>query len=117
MLTGREVDTVEDAKRAAKEIINMGASAVVVKGGHLDGPATDVLYDGRRFQIFSSPRIESKNTHGTGCTFASAIAANMAKGKLLEESITLSKEYINSAIREARQVGSGHGPLNHFFMI
>lgn len=117
VLTGREVDTVEDAKRAAKEIINMGASAVVVKGGHLDGPATDVLYDGRRFQIFSSPRIESKNTHGTGCTFASAIAANMAKGKLLEESITLSKEYINSAIREARQVGSGHGPLNHFFMI
>ena len=79
-LTGLKIKTGEDVRRAAEAMVRLGARAVVVKGGHREGPATDLFYDGARFQEFSSPRIDTVNTHGTGCTFASAVAAGLAKG-------------------------------------
>ena len=94
--------------------------SVVVKGGHLDGPPVDLLYDGRDFIVFPGERIDTRNTHGTGCTFASAIAAGLAKEKSLTEAIADAKEYVTEAIRHADlmgQVGQGHGPLNHFWRL
>ena len=88
-LLGREIDTFEDARDAARELVEMGAKAAVVKGGHLSGPPTDILYDGQEFRAFTSPRIETTSTHGTGCTFASAVAAGLAGGKSLRESVSL----------------------------
>ena len=88
---------------------------MVIKGGHLDGPATDVLYDGYSFDEFTSPRIPSTNTHGTGCTFASAITAGVAKNLTLLEAVAQAKEFVTEAIRSSYDIGSGHGPLNHFY--
>ncbi len=116
-LLGREIDTFEDARDAARELVEMGAKAAVVKGGHLSGPPTDILYDGQEFRAFTSPRIETTSTHGTGCTFASAVAAGLAGGKSLRESVSLAKKYVTSAIRHASPIGRGHGPLNHFHML
>ena len=95
----------------------MGAKAAIVKGGHLEGPPTDILYDGNEFRAFTAQRIDSTSTHGTGCTFASAIAANLAKGMSLREAVTQAKRYVTSAIRNAKPIGHGHGPLNHFYML
>ena len=118
VLTGIKVQTPEDARRAAKEIVGMGAGSVVVKGGHLsDAEATDTFYDGNEFREFRAPRIGTKNTHGTGCTFASAIAAGLAKGLGLEEAVGRAKEYVTEAIRANLEIGAGHGPLNHFYML
>ena len=102
---------------AARELVRMGAKAAVVKGGHLPGPPTDILYDGTEFRAFTAQRIESTNTHGTGCTFASAIAANLAKGMSLRDAVSEAKKFVTSAIRNAVPLGHGHGPLNHFFML
>ena len=113
-----EINSQEDAHEAARKITGMGARSVVVKGGHLAGPPVDLLYDGRNFTEFPGERIETRNTHGTGCTFASAIAAGLAKGKPLTEAIADAKEYVTGAIRHADslgQVGQGHGPLSHFW--
>ena len=88
---------------------------MVVKGGHREGPATDLFYDGARFQEFSAPRIDTVNTHGTGCTFASAVAAGLAKGLEVVESVELAKDYVTEAIRRSFPVGRGHGPLHHFY--
>jgi hydroxymethylpyrimidine/phosphomethylpyrimidine kinase len=79
-LTGLTISTDDDVRKAAKEIVAMGAASVAVKGGHREGPATDVYYDGSSFREFTSPRFETVNTHGTGYTFASAVAAGLAKG-------------------------------------
>ena len=92
----------------------MGSRSVVVKGGHLQGDAVDVFYDGNEFREFSSPRVDTTSTHGTGCTFASAIAAGLAKGMGVEEAVGQAKTYVTEAIRRAFPIGSGHGPLNHF---
>lgn len=118
LLTGINVQTLEQARRAAKEIVGMGARSVVVKGGHLaNASATDTFYDGSKFQEFRAPRIETKNTHGTGCTFASAIAAGLAKGLALEKALGQAKEYVTKAIQASLDIGTGHGPLNHFYML
>lgn len=117
VLVNRPVENLDDARWAAKELVIMGAKAAVVKGGHLDGPPTDILYDGNEFRAFTAQRIESTSTHGTGCTFASAIAANLAKGLPLREAVPAAKRYITNAIRNAAAVGHGHGPLNHFYML
>jgi hydroxymethylpyrimidine/phosphomethylpyrimidine kinase len=87
---------------------------VLVKGGHLKDSATDLLYDGRAFTRFPAPRIDSPNTHGTGCTYSSAIAAGLARGRPLVAAIGEAKAYVTAAIREGFQVGRGVGALRHF---
>ena len=115
VLTGRAVETLDDARTAAGELVAMGAKCAVVKGGHLPGPATDVMYDGKEFRAFTSPRIDSTSTHGTGCTFAAAIAASLARGETLRDAVSQAKTYVTATIRHAFPMGKGHGPLNHFF--
>lgn len=117
-LTGIEISNLEDSSNAAKMIVNMGAASVIVKGGHLvDNEAIDLFYDGKNFRKFRSPRIETKNTHGTGCTFSSAIAAGLARGLKLTDAIGGAKEYVTEAIRTNLNIGHGHGPLNHFYRL
>ena len=114
VLVGHSVESREDARRAAHDIVDMGARSVVVKGGHLQGDAVDVFYDGRQFRELSSARVETTSTHGTGCTFASAVTAGLAQGMGVEDAVVRAKEYVTEAIRNAIPVGAGHGPLNHF---
>ena len=114
-LTGRSIVTDDDVREAARAIVGMGAASVVVKGGHRDGPATDLYYDGSSFREFTAARIETANTHGTGCTFASAVAAGLAQGLTPEDAVGRAKEYVTEAIRRSFPIGQGHGPLNHFF--
>ena len=116
-LTGLSIVTDEDVREAARAIVGMGATSVVVKGGHREGPATDVYYDGSDFEIFTSPRIETVNTHGTGCTFASAVAAGLAKGLQTKDAVGLAKEFVTEAIRRSFPIGQGHGPLHHFYKL
>ncbi len=115
VLTGVKIVSDDDMRRAAESIVGMGCGSVVVKGGHRDGPATDLFYDGDRFQEFTAPRIDTKNTHGTGCTFASAVAAGLAKGLPLLEAVAQAKEFVTGAIGRSFPIGRGHGPLNHFY--
>ncbi len=114
-LTGLSIISDDDVKKAAREIVAMGATSVVVKGGHRDGPATDLYFNGHNFREFTSPRFDTVNTHGTGCTFASAVAAGLAKGLQTEEAVGLAKEFVTEAIRRSFPIGQGHGPLNHFY--
>ena len=116
-LAGREVRTVADAREAAQAIAAFGPAAVLVKGGHLDGEAdaVDVLFTDGRFVEVRSPRIDTPNTHGTGCTYASAIAALLARGEALEAAVRSAKRYLTEAIRQAPDLGSGHGPVRHFW--
>jgi hydroxymethylpyrimidine/phosphomethylpyrimidine kinase len=117
VLTGLKITSLDDMRLAAEKIIEMDARGVVVKGGHLAGPATDLFYDGSRFQEFTAPRIDTKNTHGTGCTFASAIAAGLARRLSVIDSVAQAKEYVTEAIRRSFPIGQGHGPLNHFYKL
>jgi hydroxymethylpyrimidine/phosphomethylpyrimidine kinase len=117
VLTGMTITTSADVRRAAEAVVAMGAASVVVKGGHLEGPATDLFYDGSRFQEFTAERIDTVNTHGTGCTFASAVAAGLATGMNTVEAVGQAKEYVTEAIRRSFAVGAGHGPLNHFYKL
>jgi hydroxymethylpyrimidine/phosphomethylpyrimidine kinase len=113
-LTGMALRTSEDIEESARRIVAMGAKSVVIKGGHRAGPAVDLYYDGKKFIAFHAPRIRTKNTHGTGCTFSAAIAAYLARGEKVERAVDLSKKYITAAITKAFAVGSGHGPVHHF---
>ena len=113
-LAGMRIESTEDARRAAEKILATGAKAVVVKGGHLPGNPVDLFYDGVEYREFEAPRIETRNTHGTGCTFASAIAAGLASGADVVEAVGAAKEYVTGALRSSFNVGQGHGPLNHF---
>ncbi len=115
-LTGIPVKGLEDQKRAAKEIAELGARAVVVKGGHVDGPvARDVLYFNGDYIVLESERIQTKNTHGTGCTFASAIAAHLAHGTEIVQAVRKAKEFVTDAIRYGLDLGKGSGPVNPFW--
>lgn len=115
-ITGYKIHNIDDMKTAAIDILKLGAKKVVVKGGHLgNDQATDILYDGREFNKLQSRRVDTINTHGTGCTFSSAIAANIAIGKPFFEAVTLAKAYITGAIEHALSIGKGHGPTHHFF--
>src|SRR5208337_2144986 len=116
-LTGREIKTLAQMKEAARAIHDLGPKNVVVKGGHLEDVAADLLYDGREFTEFHSERIDTKDTHGTGCAFASAIAANLAHKKTVLESVTAAKDFITAAIRGGLRIGSGHGPANPMAML
>lgn len=113
-LSGIEVRDAASARRAARAIRGLGPRWVLVKGGHLDGPVCeDLLYDGRRFTAFRSPRVATRNTHGTGCTLSAAIAAGLALGLPPEKAAAGAVEYVAGAIRHALPLGGGHGPLNH----
>ena len=114
-LTGLKIQTDEDIREAARRIVDMGAGAVVVKGGHREGPATDLFYDGNGFTEFSAERFDTVNTHGTGCTFASAAAAGLAQGKTVLDAVAQAKEYVTEAIRNSYPLGRGHGPVHHFY--
>ena len=116
-LTETKIDSDAGMRRAAEKIVRMGARTVVVKGGHREGPATDLFYDGSGFREFSAPRIDTANTHGTGCTFASAVAAGLARGMDVADSVALAKDYVTEAIRRSFPIGRGHGPLNHFYKL
>ena len=114
-LTGLSITGGEGITEAARRIAGMGARAVVIKGGHRDGPATDLYYDGSTFREFTARRFDTPNTHGTGCTFASAVAAGLAQGLDAEDAVEQAKEFVTEAIRASFQIGGGHGPLNHFW--
>ncbi len=114
-LTGLRASKVQEIKRAAEKILAMGARSVIIKGGHRRGPATDIFYDGKKFREISAARIHTRHTHGTGCTFSAAIAANLAKGEKLEEAVIDAKRYITRAIRRGFAIGSGHSPVHHFY--
>jgi len=113
-LGGIPIGSREDMEEAARKIGKLGPRHVLVKGGHLKGEAVDILFDGREFTAFSVPRIESANTHGTGCTFSAAIAAGLAQGRPLTEAVREAKAYVTRAIREGFSAGRGVGALRHF---
>lgn len=119
LLTGNKIDGPDSMKTAAEELLSFGSKAVLVKGGHLTGPVLYNIYADQlgETRTFSYPYILSLNTHGTGCTLASAIAANIARGESLQDAIAAAGNYINTAIKEGSNVttGKGCGPLNHFF--
>ena len=114
-ITGMKIETVEDMKQAGKKMLELGPKYVLVKGGHLDGDAIDVLMGEDVFEIFTCPRIDKKNTHGTGCTISSAITAHLALGYDIKEAVRLSKKYITEAIENSFDIGHGVGPVNHFY--
>lgn len=111
------VRTEADMRDAARALHDMGPEAVLVKGGHLAATddAVDILFDGTTFHAVRAPRIDTPHTHGTGCTYASAIAAHLAHGRPLPEAVQHAKAYVTGAIDAALPIGSGHGPTNHFF--
>lgn len=109
------IKTKEDMCEACKELIKLGCKNVLLKGGHLDGEAIDVLFNGEEFHYYTSERIHTKNTHGTGCTLSSTITANLAGGLSMEEAISEAKRYITVAIKHSLDIGKGVGPTNHFY--
>ena len=113
-LAGIPVTERSDMEEAARRIHALGPRYVLVKGGHLKGDAVDLLWNGRAFTEFSAPRVDSPNTHGTGCTFSAAIAAGLARGQALGDSIRSAKAYVTRAIREGFKAGHGVGQLRHF---
>lgn len=117
ILTSYKIENPSDMKKAAEKIIKFGCGAVLLKGGHLanEFPALDIYFDGDSYQEFETERINTKNTHGTGCTYSAAICANLAKGMDLLDSVKASKEYVTGAIHDSFKIGGGNGPLNHFW--
>jgi hydroxymethylpyrimidine/phosphomethylpyrimidine kinase len=113
VLTGVEVRDLDGMHRAARSLSKMGAKAVLVKGGHLEGDAVDLLYAAGATREFRAPRIETRHTHGTGCTYSAAITAGLALGASLEEAVVRAKAFITEAIRTSPGLGRGSGPLNH----
>ena len=112
-LTGLPVRSVGDAHRAAARLVSLGASAAIVTGGHLDGPPVDILFDGVRAIEFTGPRVDSTDTHGTGCAFSSALAARLSLGDSLETATRRAKAYVARAIGRALHLGAGRGPIGH----
>jgi hydroxymethylpyrimidine/phosphomethylpyrimidine kinase len=116
LLSGRRIGSIEDARAAAHEIHQIGGSAVVITGGHGAGDEiVDLLFDGDLFTELQTVRIDTPNTHGTGCTFASAMAANLARGHAIVDDIVHAQDYVAGAIRHALTIGHGHGPVDHFW--
>jgi len=115
VLTGMKLRSAEEMKEAARRIVKMGARSVIVKGGHLKGPAMDLFFDGKSFTTLDAPRIRTNNTHGTGCTLSAAIAANLANGQRVANAVANAKSYITDALRHSYRIGSGHSPVHHFY--
>ena len=116
-LSGMKVDSPAGMRAAAVQIARLGAAAVLVKGGHLEGDAVDVLFHRGQFSEFTAPRLDTRHTHGTGCTYSAAITALLARGLALEEAVGTAKRFVTEAIRTAPGLGEGAGPLNHFAII
>jgi hydroxymethylpyrimidine/phosphomethylpyrimidine kinase len=112
-LLGRSVSTLAEMRQAARDLKALGPGAALVKGGHLAGDAIDVLCDEEGLLELPAPRIETANTHGTGCTYSAAIAARLALGGSLRDAVRGAKDYVTEAIRRSYSVGRGHGPLDH----
>lgn len=113
ILLGREVQSPQDMAEAARALLALGPKAVLVKGGHLAGPALDILFDGQEIREYSTPRLKTPHTHGTGCTYSAAMATRLAQGRPLAQAVAEAKEFITEAIRRAVPIGQGHGPANH----
>ena len=117
-LSGIKIASLADARRAAKVIHGFGCQQVLIKGGHLLAErATDLLYDGRFFNVFKGEFIDTPHTHGTGCTLASAVAAHLARGKSVVDAIHAAKAYLTEAIRHGLAIGHGQGPTDHFYFM
>jgi hydroxymethylpyrimidine/phosphomethylpyrimidine kinase len=114
VLTGLTIKEVADMEVAARKLVEMGARAVIVKGGHMER-ANDVLFDGAEIVQLAGDRVKEETLHGTGCTFASALTAQLAAGRSLLEAATLAKAYVTKAIEKAYAIGKGRVPLDHFF--
>jgi hydroxymethylpyrimidine/phosphomethylpyrimidine kinase len=112
-LTGLNIHSPDELQTAATRLVDLGARAVVVKGGHLEGPAIDLLFDGVTATRLEAERVPGRHTHGTGCTFSSAIAARLALGDTLIDAVRAAKAYVSQAIRRAPGLGHGAGPLGH----
>lgn len=117
VMTKLSIHTLAQMEEAAKAIYQMGAKNVLLKGGHLKEDSTDILFNGRDYSYFSSSRIATKNTHGTGCTLSSAITSNLALGYSLNEAVSRAKEYITTAIQHSFSIGKGVGPTHHFYSL
>jgi hydroxymethylpyrimidine/phosphomethylpyrimidine kinase len=118
VLSGIAITTDEHRREAARRIHALGTAAVIIKGGHLPtADISDLLFDGRTFREFRHERVAGPHTHGTGCTFAAALTAQLALGVVLEEAIPLAQSYIAGAIRNAPGLGKGHGPMEHFWSV
>lgn len=116
LILGCRLETLVDIKSAALSLFAYGADAVLIKGGHSAGDATDVLFDGKEFHIYTHERIDTKSTHGTGCTLSSAIAAYRAQGYPLPRAVELAKEYVTGAIMHGLEIGKGeNNPMDHFY--
>jgi len=116
VLSGRTIASSDDARAAAGEIHALGPGAVIITGGHAPGDEiVDLLFDGTMFTEFQTSRIATRNTHGTGCTFASAVAAGLARGDSLVDAAARAQAYVRGAIEHALDIGHGHGPLDHFW--
>ena len=117
VLAGISITSEANVREACARILDFGPRSVLVKGGHATGEAVDWLYDGHEMVSLSAPRLNTTNTHGTGCTLSAAIAAHLALGLDVRAAVAASKEYITAAIRNAYPLGRGHGPVNHLFML
>jgi hydroxymethylpyrimidine/phosphomethylpyrimidine kinase len=117
IMIGGEVNSLERMKEAAIRIHAFGPGCVVIKGGHLPDAPTDLFYDGQSFLEYPGKRCATRHTHGTGCTFASAIAAGLAKGFTTEEAVRQAKDFVTGAIQQGLPVGKGHGPVHHFYWL
>ncbi|MCH2311024.1 MAG: bifunctional hydroxymethylpyrimidine kinase/phosphomethylpyrimidine kinase [SAR202 cluster bacterium] len=113
-LIGNQIQTMEELRESAKLIMNLGPKAIVITGGFESGPATDLVYDGTEFKAFTGTRINTTSTHGTGCTFASALTVLLAEGIDLFESVSKAKRFVQLSIRKAYPIGTGKGPVDHF---
>lgn len=118
VMTGRRIASIDDAREAARRLAGMGPSAVIVTGGHRAGEdIIDLLFDGKSFTEFRTARVHSRSTHGTGCTFASAVTAYLARGHTLADATGRAQAYVAGAIRHGLAIGKGHGPLDHFWQL
>lgn len=117
VIAGIKIENMADMERAARLIHGMGVQNVLIKGGHLKADATDVLFDGISFTYLNGRRIDTRNTHGTGCTLSAAIASNLALGCTAAEAVTKAKEYITAAIENSLSIGKGVGPTHHFYLL
>jgi hydroxymethylpyrimidine/phosphomethylpyrimidine kinase len=115
-LTGMNIRSVAQMEEAAAALARYGVPSVIITGGHLDRPI-DLLYEGGRATSFAGDRVKTGNTHGTGCTFAAAITANLALGRQLPDAVVMAKAYVTAALKASYNIGSGRGPLNHLYRL